>query len=93
LFQTLCAGKVREMVEIKSPVKLKDLEGKAGIGFKALLGLEGSKKELYESDRMLIINLKKGECIAFLDKEERIWELSRNKQGRYSLRRLKDMKQ
>jgi hypothetical protein len=57
------------------------------------LGLEGSKKELYESDRMLIINLKKGECIAFLDKEDRIWELSRNKQGRYSLRRLKDMKQ
>ncbi len=71
-------------------MKLKDLEGKAGIGFKALLGLEGSKRELYENDRMLIINLKKGECIAFLDKEEKIWELSRNKQGRYKLRKLKD---
>jgi hypothetical protein len=81
------------MVELKSPVKLKDLEGKAGIGFKALLGLEGSKRELYESDRMLIINLKKSECIAFLDKEENIWELSRNKHGSYSLRKLKDRKQ
>ena len=80
------------MVEIKSPVRLKDLEGKAGIGFKALLGLEGSKKELYESDRMLIINLNKGECIAFLDKMNSIWELARNKKGRYSLRRLKDKK-
>ncbi len=81
---------MKRTVEIKSPVKLKDLEGKAGIGFKALLGLEGSKRELYENDRMLIINLKKGECIAFLDKEEKIWELSRNKQGRYRLRKLKD---
>jgi hypothetical protein len=82
-------GEVEKTVEIKSPVKLKDLEGKAGIGFKALLGLEGSKRELYENDRMLIINLKKGECIAFLDKEEKIWELSRNKQGRYKLRKLR----
>jgi hypothetical protein len=83
---------VKAKVEIKSPVRLKDLEGKARIGFKALLGLEGSKKELYESDRMLIINLNKGECVAFLGKEDSIWELSRNKQGRYSLRRLKDKK-
>ena len=81
------------MVEIRSPVRLKDLEGKAGIGFKTLLGLEGSKKELYESDRMLIIKLNKGECIAFLDREDSVWELSRNKQGRYSLRRLKDKRQ
>jgi len=80
------------MVEIKSPIRLKDLEGKAGVGFKALLGLEGSKKELYESDRMLIINLDKGECIAFLDREDSVWELSRNKQGRYNLRRLNDKK-
>jgi hypothetical protein len=77
------------MVEIKFPVKLKDLEGKAGIGVKALLGLEGSKKELFESDRMFIIDLKKGESIAVLDKEDCIWELSGNRQGRYSLRRLK----
>ena len=72
------------MVKIESPVRLRDLEGKAGVGFKALLGFEGSKKELYESDRMLIINLNKGECIAFLDNADSIWELSRNKQGRYS---------
>ncbi|MGA2682074.1 MAG: hypothetical protein ABSF44_09790 [Candidatus Bathyarchaeia archaeon] len=77
------------MVEIKAPVRLKDLEGKAGIAFKALLGVEGSKKELYDNDRMLIINLGKGECIAFIDGENKIWELSRTTKGRYTLRKLK----
>ena len=81
--------KVERMVEIKSPVRLKDLEGKAGIAFKALLGIEGSKKELYDSDRMLLISLKKGESVAFLDGNNDIWELSRNSKGRYNLRRLK----
>ena len=76
------------MVEIKSPIRLKDLEGKAGVAFKALLGLEGAKKELYDNDRLLIINLDKGECIAFLDEEDTIWELSRNINGRYNLRRV-----
>jgi hypothetical protein len=77
------------MVQIKAPIRLRDLEGKAGIAFKALLGVEGSKKELYDNDRMLIINLEKGECIAFIDSENKIWELSRNAQGRYALRKLK----
>ena len=76
------------MVEIKSPIRVKDLEGKAGVAFKALLGLEGAKRELYDSDRFLLINLDKGESIAFLDKEDNIWELSRNRRGRYNLRRL-----
>jgi hypothetical protein len=77
------------MVEIKSPVRLKDIEGKAGISFKALLGIGGSRKEFYESDRLLIITLDKGECIAFLDRDDNVWELSRNAKGRYNLRRLK----
>ena len=80
---------VETMVEIKSPIRVKDLEGKAGVAFKALLGLEGAKKELYDNDRLLIINLDKGECIAFLDKEDNIWELSRSRRGRYNLRKLK----
>jgi hypothetical protein len=77
------------MVEIKSPIRLKDLEGKAGVAFKALLGIEGSKKELYDNDKMLIIKLEKGECIAFMDSENKIWELSRTTKGPYTLRRLK----
>ena len=81
--------KVETMVEIKSPIRVKDLEGKAGVAFKALLGLEGTKKEIYDNDRLLIINLDKGECIAFLDKEDNIWELFRNRRGRYNLRKLK----
>jgi hypothetical protein len=77
------------MVSIKSPVRVKDLEGKAGLAFKALLGIEGSKKELYDNDKMLVINLDKGECVALLDSENCIWELFRSIKGRYSLRKLK----
>ena len=77
------------MVSIKSPVRVKDLEGKAGLAFKALLGIEGSKKELYDIDKMLVINLEKGECVAFMDCENCLWELSRSIKGRYNLRRLK----
>jgi hypothetical protein len=77
------------MVSIKSPVRVKDLEGKVGLAFKALLGIEGSKKELYDNDKMLVIDLAKGECVAFMDSENCIWELSRSIKGRYSLRKLK----
>lgn len=77
------------MVSIKSPIRVKDLEGKVGLAFKALLGIEGSKKELYDNDKILVINLEKGECVAFMDSENCIWELSRSIKGRYSLRRLK----
>ena len=80
------------MVSIKSPVRVKDLEGKVGLAFKALLGIEGSKKELYDNDKMLVIELEKGECVAFMDSESCIWELSRSIKGRYSLRRLRNDK-
>jgi hypothetical protein len=80
------------MVSIKSPVRVKDLEGKVGLAFKALLGIEGSKKELYDNDKMLVIELEKGECVAFMDSEACIWELSRSIKGRYSLRRLRNDK-
>ena len=78
------------MVRIKSPVRLKDLEVKAGVGFKALLGVRGSNKEVYDFDRMMIISLDKGECIAFLDRADDIWELSRSVDGKYALRKLKN---
>jgi hypothetical protein len=77
------------MVRMKSPVRVKDLEGKVGLAFKALLGFEGSKRELYDNDKVLVIELKMGECVAFMDSKSCIWELSRNVKGRYSLRKLK----
>lgn len=80
---------VKNMVEIKSPVRLKDLEGKFGVLFKALMA-EGSKKELFDTDKMVAINLNKKECIAFVDRNDGFWELCRNKRGHYSIRKLKD---
>lgn len=80
------------MVNIKSPVRVKDLEGKVGLAIKSLLGFEGSKKELFDNDKLLVIDLKKGECIAFMDAQNCLWELSRSMKGRYTLRRLKKEK-
>jgi hypothetical protein len=77
------------LVGIKSPVRVKDLEGKVGLAFKALLGMEGSKRELYDNDKMIVIDLKKGESVAFMDNESCIWALSRSIKGRYTLRKLK----
>jgi len=58
------------MVKIRSPIRVKDLEVKAGT--------------------MFILDLEKGESIAFLDKDDNVWELSRNARGRHNLRRLKN---
>jgi hypothetical protein len=80
---------VETMVEIKSPVRLKDLEGKFGILFKMFMA-EGQKKVLFDTDKMVAINLKREECIALIDKNENFWELLRNKKGRYCIRRLRD---
>lgn len=77
------------MVKIRAPIRVKDLEIKAGTAFKTLLGIEASKKDYFDNKRMLILNLKKGESIAFLDKDDNIWELSRNNRGRHYLRKLK----
>jgi len=79
---------VKKMVEIKSPVRLKDLEGKFGILFKVFMA-DGQKKVLFDTDKMVAINLKREECIALIDKNENFWELLRNKRGRYTIRRLK----
>ena len=77
------------MVKISSPIRIRDLEFKAGTIFKALLGIETAKRDLFDNNRMLILNLKKGESIAFLDKDDNVWELSRNARGRHNLRKLK----
>jgi hypothetical protein len=76
------------MVEIKSPVRLKGLEGRFGVLFNAFMA-EGQKKVLFDTDKMVAINLKREECIALIDKNENFWELLRNKSGRYTIRRLK----
>jgi len=79
------------MVEIKSPVCLRDIEGRLGILFKLLMA-EGLKKELLDTDKLIAINLKKEESVALMDKNDNFWELFRNKKGRYFVRRLGNKK-
>jgi len=76
------------MVEIKAPVKLKDLECKLGILFKSLVA-EVSKKELLYTEKMVAINLKREESIVLMDAKDNLWELFKNRKGHYSLRKLK----
>jgi len=76
------------MVEIKSPVKLKDLEGKLGVLFKSLVA-GVSNKELLDTEKMIAINLKREESIVLMDRDDNLWELFKNKKGRYNLKKLK----
>jgi len=79
------------MGKILSSLQLKDTEGKLGVLFKLLM-LEGSQKQLFDTDKMVTTNLKKEESIVFMDRDDNLWELSRNKKGRYFVRRLRDKK-
>jgi len=76
------------MVEIKFPVKLKELECKLGILFKSLTG-GVLKRELLDTEKVIAINLKRDESIVLMDKDDDLWELFKNKKGRYNLRKLK----
>ena len=54
------------MVEIKSPTNIKEIEGKLGVSFKGITG-KGGRRELYDPDKLVTIQLKKGEAIVLLD--------------------------
>jgi len=79
------------MVEIKAPVKLKDLECKLGVLFKSLVA-EVLKKELVDTEKMVAINLKKGESVVLMDRNDDFWKLSRNGKGQYHLKKLNGKK-
>lgn len=79
---------VEKMVEVKSPILLRDIEGRFGILFKLFVA-EGSKKELLDTNKIVAINLKKEESILLVDKNDNFWELFRNRKGHYNLKRLK----
>jgi hypothetical protein len=80
---------MKAIVEMKSPIRSKKILKEKLASFSKPFWGRGSRKEFYDSDRMLIITLEKGVCIEFLDRDDNIWELSRNAKGRYNLRKLK----
>jgi len=50
---------------------------------------EGSKGELFDTDKMVTINLKREESVVLVDRDDNLWELFKNRKGHYKLRRLK----
>jgi len=75
------------MVEIKSPVRLRDLEGTLGVLFRFFVA-RGLKRELLDTEKMVAISLKKGESVVLMDRNDDFWELSRNGKGQHHLKRL-----
>jgi hypothetical protein len=76
------------MVKIKSPMQVKDLDVTVGTKLKGLFKIGVSKVDIFDNDRMVILNLKKGESVAIFDKDNNVWELSRNTKGRLNKRKL-----
>jgi hypothetical protein len=76
----VCSMSFENMVKIKSPLRSKDLD--AGAELKGLFGIHGKAIEVFDNDRMVILNLKKGERLAVFDKNDKPWELSKNAKGR-----------
>ena len=74
------------MVKIKSPLRSKDLN--VGADIKGLLGFHGQGVNVYDNERMVILNLKKGERLAVFDKNNKPWELSSDAKGRLNWRKL-----
>ena len=74
------------MVKIKSPLRSKDSD--IGADIKGLFGIHGKELEIFDIDRMVILNLKKGERLAVFDKSDKPWELSRDAKGRLNWRKL-----
>ncbi len=73
------------MVKTKSPERYTEI--KAGGGVKGLLGIEGSKIQLFDNNRMFV-KIKKGDSIAYLENDN-FYELSRDSKGVHNLRNLK----
>jgi hypothetical protein len=74
------------MVKIKSPLRSKNLD--VGGNVKGIFGIHGKDIQVFDNDRMVILNLKKGERLAVFDKNDKPWELSRDAKGRLSWRKL-----
>jgi hypothetical protein len=75
------------MVKIKCPVTLIELEGTLGVLFR-YFAARGSKREFLDTEKMITIDLKKGESIVLMDRNDDFWELSRNGKGQHHLKRL-----
>lgn len=74
------------MVKIKSPLRVKDMD--VGTNVKGLFGIHASKVDVFDNNRMVILNLKKRERVAVFDKDNKPWELSRDSEGRLKWRKL-----
>lgn len=71
------------MVKINAPTRTKNME----LRIRKFLSIATSEK--FDSDRMLVVGLKKGDAIALIDRKDNVLELSRNKQGHFGVKELR----
>ena len=73
------------MVKISSPKQRKNIQ----LRIKQMLGITASEE--FDSDRMLVVDLEKGDAIALIDRKDNVLELSRNNRGHFDLRELRNV--
>jgi hypothetical protein len=79
------------MVKILSPTYLKSAKSWVAVLCRLLMA-KNLKKEFFNTDKVVVIALKKKESVAFVDRNDDLWELFRNSEGRYVVKRLRDRK-
>lgn len=77
------------MVKLLSPTRLKSAKGRLAILCRLLMA-KVSKKEFLDIDKVVVIDLGRQESIAFVYRNDDLWELFRNRKGRYFVKRLRD---
>jgi len=80
---------VQNMVKMLSPTRLRSAKGRLAILCRLLMA-RISKIEFFDTDKVVVINLGRQESIAFVDRNDDLWELFRNRKGRYFVKRLRD---
>jgi hypothetical protein len=74
------------MVKLSSPKQRKNIRFR----IKQLLGITASEE--FDSDRLLVVDLEKGDAIALIDRNDNVLELSRNKRGHFDVKELRTSK-
>ena len=74
------------MVKLRSPTQRKNIRLK----IKELFGIAASEE--FDSDRLLVVDLEKGDAIALIDRKDNVLELSRNKRGHFDVKELRTSK-
>jgi hypothetical protein len=80
---------VGRMVKIVSPARLRSWKVRFAVFWRLLEG-KVCRREIVDVDRVVAIDLRREESIALMDRNDQMWEVFKNRKGRYVVRRLRE---